>query len=104
MLAAPMLPVPVRAKILEYVEEKAAGYYGDSEKLRRKFVVRLLAKRLEQTRQVEAQIVKIAAKLGRGKLNGVPAASASYARPRRVARRSGRPHIGRKLPNPSKAL
>ena len=30
MLAAPTLPLLVRAKILEYVQEKAAGLYGGS--------------------------------------------------------------------------
>ena len=40
-LAAPHLPAPVRAKILEYVEEKAAGLYGHSKAQRRKFIAHL---------------------------------------------------------------
>jgi hypothetical protein len=31
MLSAPSLPLTVRAKIVEYVEEKTAGLYGHSE-------------------------------------------------------------------------
>ena len=38
ILAAPRLPAPVRAKILEYVADKAAGRFGHGEALRRKFV------------------------------------------------------------------
>jgi hypothetical protein len=41
MLAAPQLPPPARDKILEYVEEKAAGLYGGSRTQRRKFAARL---------------------------------------------------------------
>ena len=41
MLAAPRLPPLVRAKVLEYVEEKTAGYYGHSQHLRCRFVGRL---------------------------------------------------------------
>jgi hypothetical protein len=37
MLAAPELPPLARTKILEYVEEKAAGLYGGSQHQRRKF-------------------------------------------------------------------
>jgi hypothetical protein len=37
MLAAPELPPLARTKILEYVEEKAAGLYGGSRSQRRKF-------------------------------------------------------------------
>ena len=36
ILAARRLPPIVRAKIHEYIQEKAAGLYGDSEKLIRK--------------------------------------------------------------------
>jgi oligoribonuclease (3'-5' exoribonuclease) len=39
MLKSPELPAPVRAKILEYVEEKSAGLYGGSLAQRRKFAV-----------------------------------------------------------------
>jgi hypothetical protein len=41
MLLAPRLPPLVRAKILEYVEEKSEGLYGDSTTRRRKFIARL---------------------------------------------------------------
>jgi hypothetical protein len=41
MLAAPLLPQLVRAKIFEYVEEKMTGFYGDSEVRRRKFMSQL---------------------------------------------------------------
>jgi predicted DNA-binding transcriptional regulator AlpA len=41
MLAAPELPQLVRTKILEYVEEKAAGLYGGSRSQRRRFTARL---------------------------------------------------------------
>jgi hypothetical protein len=41
MLAAPELPLLVRAKILEYVGEKAAGLYGGSQNQRRRFTDRL---------------------------------------------------------------
>jgi hypothetical protein len=41
MLAAPGLAPIVRAKILEYVEEKTAGLYGDSKTQLRKFAVSL---------------------------------------------------------------
>jgi hypothetical protein len=41
MLAAPQLPPLVRSKILEYVEEKAAGLYGGSSAQRHSFAARL---------------------------------------------------------------
>jgi len=41
MLAAPTLPPLVRAKILEYVQEKAAGLYGGSRSQCRRFAARL---------------------------------------------------------------
>src|SRR5262245_34462076 len=41
MLAAPQIPQLVRARILEYVEEKAAGSYGHSKIQLRRFVARL---------------------------------------------------------------
>jgi hypothetical protein len=40
-LAAPHLPALVRAKILAYVEEKAAGRYGHGKTQRRKFIAQL---------------------------------------------------------------
>ena len=49
ILAAPQLPHLVRAKILEYVGEKAAGTYGHSAKLRQKFITSLSAKRVSQS-------------------------------------------------------
>src|SRR5512132_1379917 len=44
MLAAPDLPPLARSKILEYIEEKAAGLYGGSRTQRRKFAARLSIK------------------------------------------------------------
>ena len=41
MLAAPDLPPIVRAKILEYIEEKTAGLYGDGKTRLRKFTAAL---------------------------------------------------------------
>jgi hypothetical protein len=41
MLAAPRLDPIVRAKILEYVEEKTAGLYGDSKTRLRRFTASL---------------------------------------------------------------
>lgn len=46
ILAAPKLPALVRAKILEYVADKAAGRYGHDEALRRKFVNSLSVRRV----------------------------------------------------------
>ena len=43
MLAAPHLPPAVRAKILQYVDEKVAGHYGGSRAQLRKFKGRLSA-------------------------------------------------------------
>jgi hypothetical protein len=42
MLAAPRLPPPVRATILQYVAEKTAGLYGDSKVRLRNFTGQLL--------------------------------------------------------------
>jgi len=41
MLARPGLPPQVRLKIFEYINEKTAGLYGDSEARLRKFTTRL---------------------------------------------------------------
>jgi hypothetical protein len=41
MLAAPGLPPAARSKILEYIEEKAAGLYGGSLSQRRRFAARV---------------------------------------------------------------
>ena len=38
ILAEPSLPADVRAKVLEYVEEKASGRYGHSAHRRKKFI------------------------------------------------------------------
>jgi predicted DNA-binding transcriptional regulator AlpA len=46
MLAAPELPSLARTKVLEYVEEKAAGLYGGSRSQRRKFAARLSIEKL----------------------------------------------------------
>jgi len=43
MLEAPELPPSVRAKILEYVEQKAAGVYGHEDRLRLRFTARLFS-------------------------------------------------------------
>jgi hypothetical protein len=47
ILAERGLPTRVRAKILEYVEEKASGRYGHSAKIRRKFITALSIRLLE---------------------------------------------------------
>jgi hypothetical protein len=49
MLAAPELPPLARTKILEYVEEKAAGLYGGSRSQRRKFAAHLICRGTEST-------------------------------------------------------
>ena len=49
ILAAPRLPAPVRAKVLEYVAEKAGGLYGDSNLRLNKFISRLPLSALEHT-------------------------------------------------------
>ena len=38
ILAEPSLPADVRAKVLEYIEEKASGRYGHSARRRKKFI------------------------------------------------------------------
>ena len=43
MLRSPQLPPFVRAKVLEYVNEKSAGLYGHSKLQRRRFIDRLSA-------------------------------------------------------------
>ena len=57
MLAAPELPALVRTKILEYVEEKAAGLYGGSRSQRRKFAARLSIEKLPVCGETEATLV-----------------------------------------------
>ena len=44
MLQAPQLPPAVRVKVLQYAEEKAAGLYGHTDRLRRRFTERLVLK------------------------------------------------------------
>jgi hypothetical protein len=44
MLAAPRLPPIVQARILEYIEEKTAGFYGHNYAQRRRFTTRLSVK------------------------------------------------------------
>ena len=51
MLAAPQLPLLIRAKIVEYVDEKLAGSYGHSRALRRTFADKLSAECVRQARQ-----------------------------------------------------
>ena len=48
MLASPRLPPRVRAKILEYVAEKAVGAYGDSKARLDRFTARLSGNALAQ--------------------------------------------------------
>ena len=56
MLAAPQLPLLVRTKIVEYVDEKLAGSYGHSKALRQKFAEKLSADcyRQPQARKIAA--------------------------------------------------
>jgi hypothetical protein len=57
MLAAPELPPLARTKILEYVEEKAAGLYGGSRSQRRKFAARLSIGKLPVCGETESTLV-----------------------------------------------
>ena len=57
MLAAPKLPPSARTRILEYVEEKAAGLYGGSRSQRRKFAARLSIEKLPAYRDTESTLV-----------------------------------------------
>jgi len=52
MLATPQLPPLVRAKVVEYVEEKAAGLYGDSKTKLRRFIARLSVEHGHQARTI----------------------------------------------------
>ena len=52
MLAAPMLPLLVRAKILEYVEEKVAGLYGGSRSQCRRFAAQLSVEKLPEIQEI----------------------------------------------------
>jgi hypothetical protein len=51
IVLAPQLPSVVRAKIVEYVEEKAAGSYGHTKEQRSRFVTRLSNKLLSWRRK-----------------------------------------------------
>jgi hypothetical protein len=55
--AAPQLPPLARTKILEYVEEKAAGLYGGSRTQRRKFAARLSIEKLPVCGETESTLV-----------------------------------------------
>src|SRR5262249_38627215 len=57
MLAAPELPPLARTKILECVEEKAAGIYGGSRSQRRKFAAQLSIEKLPACRETESTLV-----------------------------------------------
>src|SRR6266480_224287 len=57
MLAAPELPPLARTKILEYVEEKAAGLYGGSRSQCRKFAARLSIEKLPVCPETESTLV-----------------------------------------------
>src|SRR5881397_1994209 len=57
MLAAPELPPFARTKILEYVEEKAAGLYGGSRSQRRKFAARLSIEKLPVCQETQSTLV-----------------------------------------------
>ena len=54
ILKAPRLPSAVRARIIEYVEEKAAGLYGHNKAQRLRFIARLSGKHFG-----DAQLEKI---------------------------------------------
>src|SRR5262249_33885840 len=58
MLAAPQLPLLVRAKILEYIEAKITGSYGHSPDQIRRFIGRLAKTGLQhrRTRAVQDSI------------------------------------------------
>ena len=55
MLGAPQLPPLARSKILEYVEEKVAGFYGGSRNQLRNFAARLSIKQLSPYPETEAK-------------------------------------------------
>ena len=54
MLGAPQLPPLARSKIVEYVEEKVAGFYGGSRNQLRNFAARLSIKQLSPYPETEA--------------------------------------------------
>jgi hypothetical protein len=97
ILARNQLPPLVRAKVLEYVEEKIDGRYGHSKKLRRRFVTALSIKPVEDTAQL--RIVKAA---NNGRLETLR--PQHRIPPKSVAGKSGRLHFGGKLPRSRGAL
>lgn len=86
ILAGEQLPSLVRTKVLEYVEEKAAGCYGHGEGLRRRFVGRLSI-------AVE-KMITVRPGLGIGIAS--TAHTESYPRPRRLAHSSAHANPSRK--------
>ena len=56
IVLAPQLPPFVRAKIVEYVEEKAAGSYGHTKEQRSRFVTRLSNKLLSWRRKPKSAV------------------------------------------------
>ena len=48
ILKAPLLPGPVRAKVLQYVEEKSAGLHGHNKLQQRRFAARLESMRRQR--------------------------------------------------------
>ena len=52
MLAAPQLPPLVRLKILEYIEERAAGLYGHGKTPLRRFATRLSVTTFDHVRAI----------------------------------------------------
>ena len=84
ILASRQLPAPVRAKVLEYIEEKVAGYYGHSGTLRRRFVDRLSIK-------ADHKIAAIPiSKIGK---SSPPASSGAHPRLRGIALGSARVYL-----------
>ena len=55
ILVAPQLPMPARAKILEYVLEKADGQYGHSAAQCRKFIARIAMEPLPGDAKISRQ-------------------------------------------------
>src|SRR5262245_56888192 len=58
MLAAPRLPALVRARILEYIDEKIAGLYGHSSTQLRRFAIRLTVKPANRIRPSGTKVDK----------------------------------------------
>ena len=81
ILASRQLPGPVRAKVLEYIEEKVAGYYGHSRTLRRRFVDRLSIKANHKIAAIPIS------KIGK---SSPPASSGAHPRLRGIALGSAR--------------